>query len=228
MKPAATLVLFDIDGTLLRGAGQHHRQALVDGICEVTGVATSMDGISPSGMLDRDLIAAMLRASGQSDRRIQRSLRRIMDACQDSYCANCTLELQQFLCPGVQDTLTALQSRGAILGLVTGNLSRIGWRKMELAGLREHFSTGAFAEDGRTRARLAQVARQRAIKAGLIHRNARVSLIGDHPNDIEAARANGFRSIAVATGLISRETLQASAPDVLVSTLRDLDIATLL
>jgi phosphoglycolate phosphatase-like HAD superfamily hydrolase len=120
--------------------------------------------------------------------------------------------------------LKALDSRGAVLGLVTGNLSRIGWKKMELAGLREYFSVGAFAEDGRTRARLAQVAAQRAKREGLVAWDCRIALIGDHPNDVAAAKANGFLAIAVATGVIPREELQASEPDILVETVSDLPL----
>jgi phosphoglycolate phosphatase len=224
----ADAYLFDIDGTLLRGAGHYHRQALVDGIRQVTGLSTHLDGVSTSGMLDRDLIEAMLKGAGHSNWRIRRKLRDIMHACQDAYCANCTLELRQFLCPGVPETLAALEARGAVLGLVTGNLSRIGWRKMELAALRDRFLIGAFAEDGRTRTRLARVARNRALKAGFVTRHARVSLIGDHPNDIRAARSNGFQSVAVATGLIGREELSASVPDILVESLRDLDLDAML
>lgn len=228
MKTATALVLFDIDGTLLRGAGHHHRQALIDGIREVSGLVTHLDGVSTSGMLDRDLIGIMLKNAGQREWRVRHTLRQIMDACQAAYCSNCTLELKQFVCMGVMELLLELSRRGAVMGLVTGNLSRIGWRKMELAGLREYFSVGAFAEHGRTRARLARVARNRAVKAGLITRNARVSLIGDHPNDIEAARANGFQSVAVATGLVKYEDLKASGPDILVESLRDLHVETLL
>ena len=43
--PAPALVLFDIDGTLLRRAGPHHRTALIDAIHRVTGVRTTTDGI---------------------------------------------------------------------------------------------------------------------------------------------------------------------------------------
>jgi len=122
----------------------------------------------------------------------------------------------------VPEVLHDLQGRGAVLALVTGNLSQIAWRKMELAGLRAYFATGAFAEDGTTRARLAQVAARRAIRQGLVVRNCRVSLIGDHANDIKAAKANGFQSIAVATGLSSLEELRAAQPDILISDLTEL------
>lgn len=227
MSRANTLVLFDIDGTLLRGAGHHHKQALIDGIREVTGATTHLDGIATSGMLDRDLIAIMLKTAGYRDWHIRRGMRRILEECQNSYCANCASDMRQFVCPGVPELLSKIRDRGAAMGLVTGNLSRIAWRKMELAGLREYFSVGAFAEDGTTRARLARVAANRAISEGLVIRHARISLIGDHPNDIEAARANGFRSVAVGTGLVSLEDLKASAPHRLVETLRDLDVESL-
>jgi phosphoglycolate phosphatase-like HAD superfamily hydrolase len=55
-----------------------------------------------------------------------------------------------------------------------------------------------------------------------------VALIGDHPNDIRAARANGVRSIAVATGLVPADELAEHAPDILVPDLRALSMEMLL
>jgi phosphoglycolate phosphatase len=62
-----------------------------------------------------------------------------------------------------------------------------------------------------------------AINLRLVARNCRVSLIGDHPNDIEAAKRNGFQAVAVATGLTSAEELQRWEPDILVRDLTELD-----
>lgn len=222
MSRSRALVLFDIDGTLLRGAGGHHKQALIDGIRQVTGVETHLNGVSTSGMLDRDLIRHMLTAEGHSLRQTQAALREIVAACQGAYLANCAPDLSDAVCPGVHDVLAELRHRRAVLGLVTGNLSAIGWKKMEQAGLRQHFSVGAFAEDGIKRARLARVARQRAINAGLINRDAQTSLIGDHMNDVAAAKANGFTAIAVASGLTSAEALAQSQPDILIHSLDEL------
>ena len=42
--------------------------------------------------------------------------------------------------------LYKLSRRGIPTGLVTGNLTRIGWKKMERAGLRRYLRFGAFAE----------------------------------------------------------------------------------
>lgn len=222
MNRSKALVLFDIDGTLLRGAGQHHREALVDGIRTVTGVSTHLDGVPTAGMLDRDLIVSMLRAGGYSERRARKALRPIMAECQDAYNANCKIDLSPFVCAGVRDFMTEVKERGAVLGLVTGNLSQIGWKKMELAGLRDYFSVGAFAEDGTTRARLARVAAQRARRQGLITKDSPITLIGDHGNDVQAAKANGYQSVAVATGVTPLEELRAANPDYLVRDLSEL------
>ena len=225
---ASSLVLFDIDGTLMRGAGPHHKQALIDGISRVTGHATTLDGVDTAGKLDRDLIAGMLRAAGESERKIRVALKEAMLACEQSYIANCPTDLAPFLCRGVKQALEELTRRGAVLGLVTGNLQEIGWRKVELAGIRRYFSVGAFAADGHTRARLAQIAAQRARRAGLIARHSLISLIGDHANDVTAARANGFQAVAVATGVLPFEQLAEIGPDILVRTLEELDFGRLL
>ncbi|HZS54660.1 MAG TPA: HAD family hydrolase [Bryobacteraceae bacterium] len=224
MDKRRALVLFDIDGTLLRGAGPHHKQALIDGIRRVTGVETHLNGVATAGMLDRDLILHMLKASGYADRRSRAALRQIVDACQDAYLHNCAADLSTAVCAGAAELLEELTGKGAAIGLVTGNLSGIGWKKVELAGLRRYFFVGAFAEDGLTRRRLARIAWQRARKAGLIGQDASVSLIGDHMNDVEAAKANGFRAIAVASGLTPAHELEKSQPDILVQSLCELNV----
>lgn len=227
-KRVDSLVLFDIDGTLMRGAGGHHRDALVEGIRKVTGHSTTLEGIATSGMLDRDLIAVMLHAAGMSERSIRNTLREIMDECQSAYGRLCDLDLAPFVCAGARELLAELKEQGAVLGLVTGNLSAIGWRKMELAGLRDYFSVGAFAEDGRTRTRLALVAARRAAKQNGGSKHLRVSLIGDHSNDVLAARANGFQAVAVASGLMPFDELAAYHPDIVVRSLEELDASKLL
>jgi phosphoglycolate phosphatase len=228
MSSSRALVLFDIDGTLMRGAGPHHKNALIEGIRKVTGIETDLDGVATSGSLDRDLITYMLHVRGHSQRRTRAALRDIMQACEVAYAADCAADLTPAVCTGVRELLQQLAEAGAAVGLVTGNLTEIGWRKVELAGLRQYFSVGAFAQDGTSRIRLARIAWQRARKAGFIEANARTSLIGDHMNDIEAAKANGFQAVAVASGLTPAEELAAAKPDILVSSLTQLPVPALL
>jgi phosphoglycolate phosphatase-like HAD superfamily hydrolase len=215
------LVLFDIDGTLVRRAGPHHREALVQGIRRVTKFETTTDGIPVQGMLDPDIVTVMLRRAGASRALIRDAMPEISRAAERYYLRVCPT-LHDKHCPGVAPLLEKLTRREILLGLVTGNLTRIGWRKLDRAGLKHYFRFGAFAEMAKTRAGLTRIAIRESHARGWIERGAPVSLIGDSPADVLAARRNRIRSIAVATGLTSTAELQAESPDILLPDLRAL------
>jgi len=213
------LVLFDIDGTLVRRAGPHHREALVYAVRRVTGLETTTEGIPVQGMLDPDIIAVMMRRAGAPRSRIASALPEILPVAERRYLRTCP-PLHDKHCPGVAPLLERLTRRKLLLGLVTGNLTRIGWRKLERAGLKDYFRYGAFAETARTRAGLVKIAVREARCRGWIPREAAISLIGDAPADIQAARRNRIRAISVATGLTSSQELLAEQPDILLRNLR--------
>jgi phosphoglycolate phosphatase-like HAD superfamily hydrolase len=221
------LVLFDIDGTLLRRAGEHHRQALVAAIRRATGAETTTENIPVAGMLDRDILALMMARAGMKPGPIRRAMPDVVKLAQSIYVRSAPV-LARRVCPGVRRLLGGLARRGAVMGLVTGNLTRIGWRKMERAGLRPYFRFGAFAELAKDRAGLVRIAIRRARREGWIAPGSAISLVGDHPNDIRAAQANGIRSVAVATGLASLEELRSQRPDVALPDLRSLALEILL
>lgn len=224
---APALILFDIDGTLIRKSGTHHRQALVDAVRKITGRETTTDNVPLAGMLDRDILTHMLLNSGASRASIRRAMPELIHHAQLIYSACCP-DLQRNVCPGVRTLLLRLARRGVPVGLVTGNLSLIGWKKMEHAGLREYFRYGSFAEHARDRAGLVRLAIRRARREGWIGRECRITLIGDHPNDVMAAKANAIRSVAVATGVVGADELARHCPDILVEDLRALRLETLL
>jgi phosphoglycolate phosphatase len=215
------LTLFDIDGTLVCRAGPHHRQALVQAVRRVTGLETTTEGIPVQGMLDPDILTVMLRAAGARQAAIREAMPELLGAAERYYRRVCP-DLVGRHCPGVEPTLKKLARRGILLGLVTGNLTRIGWRKLERAGLREYFQFGAFGEMARTRGGLARIAIREARQRGWIARETPVSLIGDAPADILAARQNGIRAISVQTGITPPAELEALGPDVFLKDLRAL------
>jgi phosphoglycolate phosphatase-like HAD superfamily hydrolase len=144
------LVLFDIDGTLVRRADPHHREALVRAVRDVTGLETSTDHIPVHGMLDPDILSRMLRDAGASRVAIRRAMPGLVRRAQRVY-EEGGPSLERKTCPGVRLTLRRLERAGAVLGLVTGNLTRIGWAKLERAGLKRFFRFGAFGEMARDR-----------------------------------------------------------------------------
>jgi phosphoglycolate phosphatase len=221
------LVLFDIDGTLLRRAGPHHREALVEAVRETTGLETTMDNVPVQGMLDRDIVSVMLANAGASTSFTRRHMPGIVARAQRIYAKSCP-DLRRAVCPGARMMLYKLSRRGIPAGLVTGNLTRIGWTKMENAGLRRYLRFGAFAELARDRAGLVRIAIRQARREGWIDANSSIALVGDHPNDIRAARANGIRAVAVGTGLAGIEELRKHSPDVLVPDMRKLSMEMLI
>jgi phosphoglycolate phosphatase len=221
------MVFFDIDGTLIRRAGPAHREALIESVRRVTGLETAVDGIPLHGMLDPEILAAMMRNAGASMALIRRALPQIQILAQAVYVRRCP-SLERKVCPGVRRLLSRLRRAGAPLGLVSGNFVRIGWKKVECAGLKPYFRIGAFAGMGKDRAALLRLAIGKSRERGWIGDHSRVALIGDTPRDVAAAKANGVLAVGVATGLSSWEELQSSRPDVLVEDLRQLDSEVLL
>ena len=169
----------------------------------------------------------MLRNAGASASYIRRHMPSIVAQAQRIYAKSCP-DLRRKVCPGARMLLYRLSRRGVVTGLVTGNLTNIGWKKMERAGLRRYLRFGAFAELSRDRAGLVRIAIRHARRQGWINRTSLIALVGDHPNDIRAARANGVRSIAVATGMVGAEELAQHSPDVLVPDLRALSMEMIL
>src|SRR3989441_12450742 len=100
VTPAPALVLFDIDGTLIRRAGPHHREALVDAVRHVTGLETSTDHIPVHGMLDPDILTRMLRDACATRAQIRSALPAIIEKAQALYVESCP-DLSEKLCPGV-------------------------------------------------------------------------------------------------------------------------------
>jgi len=218
------LVLFDIDGTLIRRAGPHHRQALESAVHRVMGVRASTDGIPTQGMLDRDILRIMLASAGTSSVAVRRVMPELVRAAQSIYVRGRGPKLHRKVCPGVRMLLWKLSRRGIATGLVTGNFTDIAWKKMERAGLDHYFRFGAFAESANDRAGLVKIAVREARRERWIDHQSPVTLIGDHPNDVLAAKANGVRSIAVATGVVGADELAKYKPDLLVDDMRALNV----
>ncbi|HEY3838871.1 MAG TPA: HAD family hydrolase [Bryobacteraceae bacterium] len=217
------LLLFDIDGTLVRRAGPHHRQALVDAVRGVTGLETTTEDIPVHGMLDPDILAEMMRRAGAAPESIHEAMPAILEEAQRVYEAICPV-LQRKACPGVKRLLAGLARRRVPCVLVTGNLARIAWRKLDRAGLARYFVFGSFAGTAHTRAALARNAIRMARRRGLLRKDTEVWLIGDAPQDVKAARANRINSIGVHTGISGPRDLGNLRPTLLVRDLTALKV----
>lgn len=202
----------------MRRAGPHHRQALADAVRTVTGYETTTDGIPVHGMLDPDILAEMLRRAGAPKDLIVSAMPAIREEAQRVYEKICP-DLRGRACPGVKQLLRQLRKRRVACVLVTGNLARIAWKKLDCAGLCKFFAFGSFAGTAHTRSALARKAIRVARHKGIIKNSTEIWLVGDAPQDVLAARANGIRSIAVHTGVSGPRDLGRLRPSLLVKDL---------
>jgi phosphoglycolate phosphatase-like HAD superfamily hydrolase len=96
--------------------------------------------------------------------------------------------------------------------LLTGNFEAIARLKLARAGIGDVFAPGqgAFGSDAEDRAALPAIARRRAGTPAAPYPRHETIVIGDTPRDIRAARADGVRCVAVATGSFSVDALAAA------------------
>src|SRR5437016_7989119 len=104
MDRTNALILFDIDGTLIRRAGPHHRQALVDAIRGTTGVETTTEGVPVAGMLDHDIIRTMMLRAGMTAGQIRRGIPQMLRRAQFLDARSCP-DLEKKVCPGGRQLL---------------------------------------------------------------------------------------------------------------------------
>lgn len=212
MSSSPTLLLFDIDGTLLdmHGAG---RASFVRAFEQTFGWKNDLRHIRFAGATDLDLLHRLIREHGREP----------VAEDEAAFFARLPVELERALAepdraparafPGVVDLLERLGRRpDCVLGLVTGNIERCAWIKLRHLDLHAPFTLGAFGHEHGDRNEIARLARQRAERrhGGPFQR---MFLIGDTPNDIRAAHAIGAVAIAVATGGHPAADLHAAGAD---------------
>jgi len=212
--------LFDIDGTLLNSRDGVHYHAFHNAIASVFGVSSKIDGVPVHGNTDLGIVRAVLEREGVPAERFERDIPTLIEHMCDEVRRNAG-ELAPEVCPQIFELLTLLQTRGKLLGVVSGNLERIGWLKLEAAGLRPFFTFGAFSDRHELREDIfADGVNEARRRMG--REDATVYVVGDTPADIRAARAVGVPVIALATGTFPLEELAKLHPDACFSTCAEL------
>jgi phosphoglycolate phosphatase len=214
------LLLFDIDGTLLHGATQAHKDAMHEALRIVHRVDADRVPLrlSAAGRTDPEIARAILLAAGISAERIDDRAPDVREECCRAYARLCPADLSHTVLPGVAELLDWLSGLGSVtLGLLTGNYEPVARLKMARAGLGRYFPSGqgAFGSDAEDRAALPAIARRRAGRLGAPNRREQTLVIGDTPRDIACAQADGLRCLAVATGPFGTDEL--SEADMVVS-----------
>ena len=203
------LLLFDIDGTLLRGATEAHARALREAAAAVHGVAPLVDDVEVAGRTDQAIARDLLLAAGVTGADVDARAADVLASTVAAYERLVDDDLSRFVAPGVAELLGALAGRPDEfrLSLVTGNLEPIAHLKLARAGIGGFFAAGqgGFGSDSEHRDELPAIARARASSPPWPRQ--RTVVIGDTPRDIACARADGVRVAAVTTGGFAAEAL---------------------
>lgn len=225
-QPHPKLLLFDIDGTILKTGGAGMR-AMAQVAAEMFGDGFRWDGISPGGHLDPLIYAEAMQVNGiahDDDTHVR---------FRTAYIARLAAELSHSphiaeVMPSVHDTLQRLRdrmmSRGdVVLGLLTGNYSQAVPIKLNAVGVDPGwFRITAFGDEAPTRPDMVALAMQRY--GDELRRQVdplRVMIIGDTPRDVACGKAHGCAVLGVGTGSFTPEQLLAEGADFAVESLAD-------
>lgn len=208
------LVLFDIDGTLLRSDGAG-RRAINRALREVFG-STGPSDYWLDGKTDPQIVRDLMRLDGHDDARIDSDMRRLLERYVD--CLHEELMAPGFRArplPGVPELLDTLDRHAdVVIGLLTGNIEPGARAKLRAVGIDpSRFRVGAFGSDRELRPELPAIAQQRALdQLGLHVEGSAMVVIGDTPADVNCGKSLGARAIGVATGRYSVGELMEHAP----------------
>lgn len=220
------LLLFDIDGTILRFRKGLSKEIFGNLVKRALGKDLQQHHLPNfAGMTDMQIFLEIAHAMGISEIDVRKNFPKIWQIMLEEFDEYMNDEYI-VLMPGMPELITRLSMMDNVqLGLLTGNYREIAYRKLKVFDLDKNFPVGAFGSDHESRNKLAEIAISRANKYvnSNSFKSSNTLIIGDTPRDIECARSNNLRSIAVATGLFSSEELLEHRPDALYENFSDID-----
>lgn len=217
----ATLVLFDVDGTLVLTGGAGVR-AMNRAFEELYNVANAFAGVPMAGRTDQAIVLDALARLGRAVDGAS------LPAFRERYCALLAEEIERAapgkrIMPGIRKALEALRQRADVsVGLLTGNFKDGARIKLAHFDLARYFAWGAYGDDAADRNALVPIALARAAERGVRPVSCdRVFVVGDTPADVACALSANVRAIAVATGPYDTRALAASGAHAVFADLSD-------
>ncbi len=216
------LVLFDIDGTLVRTGGAGVR-AFARVFATEFAATDGFEQLKFAGRTDVNLVREFFgfhqipATPGNFERFFDRYVFWLDHILPESRTA---------LCPGVAEFVGGLQAlpQPPLLGLLTGNIRLGAEIKLRHFNLWHEFQTGAFADDHEDRDGIAAIAKERGSRVlDEQLRDDQVLVVGDTPLDIRCGRAIRAKVLAAATGGASLDELKRHQPDWAVADLRQVE-----
>ena len=204
-----TILLFDIDGTLITSGGAGRRameRAFEEGYGDREACRFRYDGMTDLQIARQTLVTLGVEPTREAmDESIRLYLRFLVEEIARTDHALYRLH------EGITAALTAARARGHGLGLGTGNVHEGARIKLERVGVFAEFAFGGFGSDAEDRTELLRHGAERGARhVGAALDACRVVVIGDTPKDVAAAHGIGAECIAVGTGSFTVPELAAA------------------
>lgn len=219
-----TLLLFDIDGTILRMKGGSAKKLFQAFIKEYTGRDLPEGAaLNFAGMTDINILRQVADAIGIPFYEMENDLPDVWQKLAEYFKPYCTPEYIYML-PGVVRLIEMLhKSNDFQLALLTGNFRENAYMKLKTFDLDKYFPFGAFGCDLEDRNLLPDIAINRANSHdGAVFSRSNTIIIGDSPRDVECGKSNSIPVLAVATGDFSMDDLAKLNPEALLPDFSDL------
>lgn len=217
------LVLWDIDGTLVRG-GDIGARAFDLAIEHVLGVRPP-ERVRMSGKTDPQIVREYLTMLGREEDEHIPLILSHLEA--ELATAEGLIREHGIVLPGITEILPRLDAdpdfRQSVL---TGNIAPNALVKLAAFSLERwlDLDIGAYGSDHADRNALVPVALERAARLrDMTYAPSEVWVVGDSENDLACARAGGVRCLLVATGRASLDDLRPLDPDALFEDLADVE-----
>jgi phosphoglycolate phosphatase len=221
------LILFDVDGTLIRRGDPDHLGAMDHGVHAVFPEASSatVHRVDFDGKVDRLIATEVLAQAGISLSAEDPSLDDVFSHAEIYYRERWHGKpggLEDLL-PGVAELVGTLSRDDAFaLGVLTGGSREIVGVKLERLGLVESFPVGSFGNEVPDRPALMPLALERAAGYfGEVFEPENVVIVGDTPADVHCAHVHGIPCLGVATGKYSQDELRQAGADEVFPDLAD-------
>ncbi|TNF71723.1 MAG: hydrolase [Acidobacteria bacterium] len=217
------LILFDIDGTLIK-CGIQVKGIFSSALVEVFGQTGDLDGYSFSGKIDTQIVFDLQEGAGLTRPQVAEKLPLFkevyIDRLERDLDGSKMIEL-----PAVPDLLDTLAERDDVtLGLLTGNWEEGARVKLSRFELNHFFPFGAFGDGQLERTDLPPVALEKARQyTGREFETDDTVIVGDSILDVAAAQAHGIMSVAVATGWTPAVKLESAGADRVIPSLEHFD-----
>jgi phosphoglycolate phosphatase len=219
------LLLFDLDWTLIYTGGAGVR-ALEFSFEQAFKIPESMKKVSPDGKTDKAICREMIRVHlGREPQGTEIDI--LCRGYLDRLAVEIPVSIGYRIMPGIPELLELLAIRAdVLLGLGTGNMEEGAQIKLARADLMKFFRFGGYGSDAEERPIVLKTAVHRGeALAKKTFAPKDVIVIGDNSRDVQAGKAIGATTIAVASGPMKYEELAATVPDYLFHDLSDTQAA---